>query len=71
VLFITRVRVVLTRLTVQAEYESGTCVDKPTPFQSLLVADAFGRHVKHNVLRVRVGLPVEHDNTYLGPVCWR
>lgn len=25
----------------------------------------------HDVVKVRVGLPVEHDTAYTGPVCWR
>lgn len=30
-----------------------------------------GRHMGHELLKVRVGLPVEHDPSWMGPVCWR
>ncbi|WIA10257.1 hypothetical protein OEZ85_010457 [Tetradesmus obliquus] len=48
---------------------------KPLAFDSLaaLLADyqeAY-RGWGHSVVKVRVGLPVEHDASYTGPVCWR
>lgn len=50
-------------------------MDKPLKHPSLaaLVGEyqqAY-RHVHHELMKVRVGLPVEHDVTWTGPVCWR
>jgi hypothetical protein len=50
-------------------------MDKPLSHDSLasLVQDYHMNysHWGHSLNKVRVGLPVEHDTEYAGPVCWR
>eukprot|EP00879_Flechtneria_rotunda_P026363 GHRR01028106.1.p1 GENE.GHRR01028106.1~~GHRR01028106.1.p1 ORF type:complete len:401 (+),score=143.18 GHRR01028106.1:680-1882(+) len=50
-------------------------MDKPLTFTSLssMIQDyqAAYRDWGHELMKVRVGLPVEHGSSYAGPVCWR